>query len=129
MTSTHPRILVVEDNFDICEVLTLSLAVDGYEVEFRLNQSEGLAALSEKEFDLAVMDLGFEGEVDFGYIMSARKLKPLMPLIVYSAHAETRFAERAINAGATAFVPKPYLDELIEKILSVLREQIVQNPS
>jgi two-component system, NarL family, invasion response regulator UvrY len=62
--------------------------------------------ITEKEFDLAILDIGLPGRNGIDTLKEIRKLNPTLPVIILSAQKEERFGIRAIQAGANAFISK-----------------------
>src|SRR6478735_4751373 len=97
-----PKILVVDDDADIRELLKIRLAAEGYD-----------SALAwEESFDLIVLDLDLGLSGGDGYVLMGRlqALAPVatIPIVVLSAQPTNPNAAKSLAAGATAFVEKPF---------------------
>lgn len=103
------RLLVVDDDPTLREIATAKLGHAGYAVTCACDGAEGWTALKARAFDLALVDLEMP-EVD-GYELIARirgddRLRHL-PVVVVTTHSDEAAIDRALEAGANAFVTKP----------------------
>ncbi len=104
--------LVVDDNADTRKVLQHLLAAAGATVELGSSVSEGRAALEKKVPDIVLTDLAMPGEsglVLVQYIRNSDSQLSQIPIIVFSACAFQKDQDAAMQAGASVFVPKPFL--------------------
>lgn len=104
--------LVVDDNADTRMVLQHLLAAAGATVELSSSVSEGRAALEKKVPDIVLTDLAMPGEsglVLVQHIRNSESELSKIPIIVFSACAFQKDQEAALEAGASIFVPKPFM--------------------
>jgi CheY-like chemotaxis protein len=111
------RVLVVEDNPDLRELLADALADSGYGVEQVSNGAEALARLETSLPDVILLDLMLP-VMDGAEFLRARQDRPFLarvPVMVLTAHP---FHHRILDGlGATLVVRKPYnLDELLDAV-------------
>ncbi|MDQ3816955.1 MAG: response regulator [Acidobacteriota bacterium] len=106
------RVLCVDDNEDTLFILTRLLEQEGFDVSTAVNSELALELASLASFDLYILDTWFPD----GSGITLRESDPMTPIIVYSGAAYLNDRVVAINAGATAFVPKPYVEELLDTI-------------
>ena len=117
------KILIVDDEPDIRELLNIRLRRVGYDTAFATDAISAISAARKETPDLILLDLGLPGGE--GYVVMER-LKNIasvgwVPIIVVSARAATTHEERALAAGAAAFGAKPIdMDVLLGTIQSVL---------
>jgi signal transduction histidine kinase/DNA-binding NarL/FixJ family response regulator len=103
--------LVVDDNPDTRDVLTLILTAAGASVRTAQSVREGLAELEKAPVDIILTDLAMPGESGLVFIEQIRKSPAELsnlPVIVLSACAFEADREAALKAGASMFVPKPF---------------------
>lgn len=121
---TH-KILVVEDDEMVAEVVRVNLEADGYEVIHAANGSAGLAAVSQQIPDLIVLDVMMP-EVDGWTVLTRLRDDAAtrhLPVIMLSAKAMPADQVRGYNLGATAYLTKPFsAPELSEKVRQVLAD-------
>lgn len=117
------RILCVDDDEDICFVLTHLLGQENYEVIAVKVVSEALQLAQNESFNLYILDEWFPREAGLGLCRKIREFDPHTPIIFYSGAAFESDKEEALYAGAQAFVAKPYFDELIETVHRLLTDK------
>ena len=117
-------ILVVDDEPAICVVMGIILKLHGYAVYRAHNVSQAYSYLEETKPDLIVADImmpGVDGLTMIRQIKSKPELSDI-PTVVLSALATERDKAAALQAGANAFLAKPFtadeLKDVIEPILS-----------
>jgi len=113
MNKTH-KILVLDDDSDIIEQLTLVLGSEGYEVKAAGGQEEAEQALMTFKPDLAIVDLIME-EQDSGFVLchEIKKLYPETPVVLLtSVKAATGISFAAANAEQQSWVKA---DRLLDK--------------
>jgi DNA-binding NtrC family response regulator len=111
------RVLVVEDEFLIREMMAEALTEEGFEVRAVGNADDALALLARGEAcDVLFTDINLGGEVD-GAMLSwaARTLRPNLP-VLYASGAVSGLHQIKPVPGAT-FVPKPYRVDVIAGML------------
>lgn len=111
---TKKRVLCVDDEEDLREIITFYLNNVGYEVDTASNGQEALdlALKNDYEFVLTDLDMPVMNGVDF--IRQIRPLKPQLPIGIASAKI-TVFAQELVSLAVSATVPKPFSDEHIQK--------------
>lgn len=107
MSDAKHRILVVDDDAGMCELVTAALSKRGYIVESRTNVEAGLAALDTGEFDLVLADLNLGHGDGLDLCRRALEKQPELPVVVFTAFGSMDAAVGAIRAGAYDFLTKP----------------------
>lgn len=79
------RVLIVEDNTDMREVLTRFLENNGYRVQAYDSTEDGIDAVDENDFDIGLIDINLPGKSGFSLIEYIREQDKLMPLIAMTA--------------------------------------------
>ncbi len=120
------RVLVVDDERDLCEILQYNLEAEGYEVVTALSADEAL----HKEiasFDLLLLDVMMEGMSGFelAKMLRARQDTSHIPIIFITALDGEDDAVRGLNLGADDYIVKPLsLRELKARVKAVLRRTV-----
>jgi putative two-component system response regulator len=117
------RILVVEDDFATGELLHAILEQNDYQVTLRTDGVSALKALDEEPFDLALVDVMLPNLNGFQICERIRDdpRHELMPVIILTVLAESQHRIRALQAGATSFLNKPFDRlELLTQIHSLI---------
>jgi DNA-binding response OmpR family regulator len=110
------RILCVDDDEETCFMLDKLLEQENYEVRTARSVSEALQIAQNESFNLYILDAWFPVEAGLLLCRRIREFDPHTPVIFYSGAAFDSDRREALNAGANAFVAKPYVDELVETI-------------
>ena len=121
------RILVVEDDEPIQDVLHTFLSGRGFEVTLAQNGKAALDLLGAENFDLILTDLVMPGKGGMDVLKAATASQPDVPVIVMTGFATVQTAVEAMKIGAYDYLTKPFnLDELmivLDKALSVSQLQ------
>jgi CheY-like chemotaxis protein/HPt (histidine-containing phosphotransfer) domain-containing protein len=113
------RVLLVEDNELNQQVAGMTLKHFGLEVDVASNGKQAIEVLSQKQFDIVLMDV--QMPIMDGYEaarMVRQELKLDVPIIALTANALKGEAEKCLNAGMNDFVSKPFDETTLLKILS-----------
>jgi two-component system, OmpR family, response regulator BaeR len=114
------RVLCVDDHTDTGEMLEFLLKNSEFEVETAYSVQDALQAARCREFDLYVIDKRFPDGDGIELCRELRKLTPETPIIIYTADAYKVHRDEGIAAGADAYVPKPYIEDLLAKVNALL---------
>ncbi len=115
------RLLVVEDEASMLRVIELQLASAGYQVVKATSAEEALRKLEAGGIDLVLTDLKLPGMDGLELLARVRGQDASLPLIIMTAFGSIETAVRAMKAGASDYVLKPFaLDELMITIDKVL---------
>ncbi len=116
------RLLVVEDDASISQVLQDNLVYEGFEVECATTGDQALDKVQTFIPDLILLDLMLPGQSGFD-VCEALSNGPQRPaIIVLTARRDDKDKVRALNLGADDYVTKPFtLDELLARVNAVLR--------
>ena len=103
------KILIVDDDPDVRQGMHLRLKGSGYDTCFAADALSSIAVARKEEPDLIILDLGLPADDGF-VVMERLNRHPLLgviPVIVVSARDARANRERAIKAGANAYLQKP----------------------
>src|SRR5262245_45970084 len=101
------RILVIDDDQSMCELIQESLQRNGWEVIWRLRGDEGLELVREQNFDVVITDVNLEQMNGLDLCRNLTENRPDTPVIVITAFGNMSSAIAAIRAGAYDFINKP----------------------
>lgn len=104
----NARVLVVDDDPNMCELLESSLLRRGYDVVWRTSADGGLQALLETDFDVVVTDLNMPGTNGIDLCERVSANRPDVPVVMITAFGSLDTAVAAIRAGAYDFITKPF---------------------
>ncbi len=121
------RILVIEDDETVRDVLRSFLGEKGFEVTLAENGEAGLDMLRAEKFDLILTDLVMPGITGMDVLREVTAARISAPVIVMTAFGTVQTAVEAMRIGAFDYITKPFnLDELmivLDKALSVSKLQ------
>ncbi|GHC23086.1 DNA-binding response regulator [Kushneria pakistanensis] len=124
MSADRPRILIVDDEFQIRRFLRISLASQGHEVIEAATGGEGLVRAIGDQPDLVLLDLGLP-DIDGREVLQAICSQSDVPVIVVSVRASEREKVACLDAGASDYVTKPFgIQELLARVRAALRQQV-----
>jgi DNA-binding response OmpR family regulator len=121
MTSAK-RILIVEDDAHIAELLRLHLRDEGYEVAHAAEGDTGLRLLEGGGWDLLVLDLMLPGVDGLEICRKARAMTRYTPIIITSARSSELHRIIGLELGADDYLAKPFsMLELVARVKALLR--------
>ena len=103
-----PRVLVIDDEPRMVEVIAMVLRREGYEVTPETDAEKGLALHASEPFDLLITDLRMPGPDGLEVLRRAREVDPELPVILITAHGTISSAVEALREGAFDYVQKPF---------------------
>ena len=114
----NARVLIVDDEQNMCELLEADLGTRDFNVTWRTSATEALEDLASAEFDVVLTDLKMP-QID-GLELCARIVanRPDVPVIVMTAFGSMETAIAAIRAGAYDFVTKPFEMDILALTLA-----------
>ncbi|MDX1642868.1 MAG: sigma-54 dependent transcriptional regulator [Thermoanaerobaculia bacterium] len=126
MPHDSPAILVADDQSDVRESIRLLLKGEGYAVRLADSPGAALAAVEERDFDAALIDLNYTRDTTSGregldLLASLKKIDAGLPVVVMTAWGSIELAVEAMRRGAADFFEKPWDNE---RVLAILRTQV-----
>jgi excisionase family DNA binding protein len=115
-TAGRPRILVVDDEASIRDLLAKTLALAEYDVDLAPDGRTALDRLRLFPYDLLVTDLRMPGVDGLTVIKEARRLKADIPVIIITGFSSEASAIEAVNLGVSGYLTKPFR---VPRVLSV----------
>ncbi len=117
----RPSLLLVDDDAELCAMMTEFFAQAGFAVECACNGAEGLARAMNGAYDLVILDVMLPALDGFAVLEQLRRRKDL-PVIMLTARVQHKDRIQGLNAGADDYLPKPFdPDELLARVRAVLR--------
>ena len=115
------RLLVVDDDAEILEVLEMRLAAMGFEVTATSDATQAVEAVERASHDLALVDLRMEPTNGIALMEALHSRQPRLPVLIMTAHGTIETAVDAVQRGAFDYLTKPFVrDELRNKITRAL---------
>jgi two-component system OmpR family response regulator len=121
-TSSDRRVLVVDDEPNIVEVVTMALRFQGFEVESAATGREALSAVSRFRPHLMVLDVMLPDMEGFEVASRLGAQRAGVPIIFLTARDATEDKVRGLTGGGDDYMTKPFsLEELVARIRTILR--------
>jgi two-component system, OmpR family, response regulator MprA len=122
------KVLVIEDEDNIVELIKLGLRYEGFEVEAASDGLEGLSAAQRIDPDMVILDLGLQpGGIDGLEVCRRLRMNPTtqdLPILMLTARDEPHDRVLGLDTGADDYLTKPFsFDELVARIRAILRRQ------
>ena len=115
------RILVVDDDVALAEMIGIILQNEGYEVVFCADGSAALTQFQEHNPDLVLLDVMLPGMDGFDVCRAIRRVSDA-PIVMLTARSDTADVVTGLEAGADDYVPKPFKPkELVARVRARLR--------
>ena len=116
------KILVVDDDEALSEMIGIVLRNDGFEPTFCADGSQALAMFRSSRPDLVLLDLMLPG-MDGIEVCRAIRAESDTPIVMLTAKSDTSDVVRGLESGADDYVPKPFKPaELVARVRARLRE-------
>ena len=123
------KILVIDDDPDVLIAMRLLLKSHVAEITAEKNPSNLPAKVSEKKFDVIILDMNFNGLVNTGnegifWLNRIKELSPETDVILITAYGDIELAIRSLKEGASDFIIKPWKnDKLIESLSNIVKKR------
>lgn len=104
----RPRILIVDDEQAVRELLAKTLTMADYDVDTAPDGPTALDRLRAAEYDLLITDLKMPGMDGLSVIREARRVRPDLALIIITGYSTEASAIEAINLGVSGYLTKPF---------------------
>jgi excisionase family DNA binding protein len=104
----RPRILVVDDEASIRDLLSKTLALAEYDVDLAPDGRSALDRLRITPYDLLITDLKMPGVDGLTVIREGRRLRPDIPVIIITGYSTEASAIEAVNLGVSGYLTKPF---------------------
>ncbi|MHA3116723.1 sigma-54-dependent Fis family transcriptional regulator [Acinetobacter sp. ANC 4635] len=117
MTTQQPRVLLVDDEKDLCMLMQMSLKRIGIQAEVAYNITQAKQQLKAQRFDACLTDLNLPDGDGIQLVRHVTEYYPNTPIAVITAYGNMEIAIAALKAGAFDFVSKPVRSEDLQQLL------------
>lgn len=115
------RILIVDDEESIREVLATILEEEGYVAETAKNGKEAMEKSETKFYNLALIDIRLPDMEGTELLSAIKETTPKMVKIIMTGYPSLQNAVEAVNKGANAYILKPFK---VEDVLKTIKEEL-----
>lgn len=121
------KILVVDDDPEMCGMLSEVLKGEGFSVVTTSESLEALKILKKEEFDVIITDLKMKGLRGLDLLGQANKVASLTPVIIITAFGTIESAIKAMKMGAYDYITKPFrIDEIVLTVRKALENRLLK---
>jgi len=114
-------ILVIDDDLDMCNLMMRFLKKKGFETDYALNGSKGIAKYKESGFDVVLCDFRLGDKEGHEVLKEIKTINPKALVIIITGYSDIKTAVEMIKAGAFDYITKPLVpDEVINVIQRAL---------
>ncbi|MCZ6477805.1 MAG: sigma-54 dependent transcriptional regulator [Gemmatimonadetes bacterium] len=119
--SDKPVLLLIDDEQGVIDTLSLLLNEEGFEVVSALTGADGLERFDEVRPDIVLTDIRMPKMTGVEVLQEIRERDPNTPVVLLTAQASLQSAIQAVNAGATHYVQKPWVND---ELVAILRRSL-----
>ena len=130
MFTPHFRVLCVDDEPDVCAMLSELLKLSGIQCECAGTAAVAWAMIRAERFDLYLLDAWLPDQDGFEFCSQIRAIDSSTPILFYSGAAYDSDKLKGIAAGANAYLVKPEVKKLVEtmsRLVATAREAAMPN--
>ena len=121
-------ILIIDDDAVILKFMKIVLEMEGYECETAISSQAALERVQRTPFDIMITDIVMPGMNGLELTGKAKGIRPNMSVIITTGFVDNFSYDKAIEAGASDFIKKPFTEkELIARIKHVKMQQEIRN--
>jgi two-component system response regulator HydG len=119
------RVLIIDDDMDMCTLLSRFLTRNGYETDVAYSGQKGIAKFEEENFDAVLCDFRL-GNMDGKEVMLAiKRIKPETIVLIITGYSDVKTAIDVIKQGAFDYITKPLIPD---EVISVLNKALNESP-
>lgn len=126
----NKTILIVDDEKDLCTILSDSLSRDRYRVVTAFNGKMGLQLVKKEKPDLILLDIKMPGMDGIEVLRKIKKMKKEIVVIMFTAYGTLETARKAMKFGAYDYVTKPVdlflLKSLVKEVLGKASKSVTK---
>jgi two-component system OmpR family response regulator len=121
-TAEHVRVLVVDDEPNIVDVISMALRYEGFDVESAATGADAIAAVAARRPQLLLLDVMLPDIDGFEVARRLASARADVPIIFLTARDSTEDVVHGLTVGGDDYVTKPFsLEELVARIRTILR--------
>lgn len=117
------RILIIDDDMDICQLLSRFLQRKGFETDSAFSGNKGIAKFREQKFDLVLCDFRLGDKEGREVLKEIKGINPLTAVIIITGYSDIKTAVEVIKHGAFDYITKPLIPE---EVLSVINKALAE---
>ena len=107
------KILIIDDEPEICKMVTEFLFDAGYAASYALNGPDGLAMIKKDSPSLVLLDIGMSGMNGIEVMRLIHEQFPALPVVILTGHRDTEMVKKIAELGACEYLTKPINPETL----------------
>ncbi|MFN0082354.1 MAG: response regulator, partial [Ferruginibacter sp.] len=121
--STKKKILIIDDDLDMCMVLSKFLLRNGYDVETANSGAKGIAKFKDDNFDIVICDFRLGDKDGKDILKEIKIISPDTIVLIITGYSDIKIAVDVIKMGAFDYITKPLIpDEVLNVLETALNE-------
>jgi two-component system response regulator HydG len=119
------KILIIDDDMDMCMLLSKFLARNGYDVETAHSGAKGLAKFREENFDIVICDFRLGDRDGKEILQEIKSISPATIVLIITGYSDIKVAVDVIKMGAYDYITKPLIPDEVLNVLNNALDQPV----
>jgi two-component system, NtrC family, response regulator HydG len=124
-TTLMKRILIIDDDMDMCNLLSRFLQKKGFETDASHSGNKGIAKFKESKFDVVLCDFRLGDKEGREVLKEIKNIDPYAIVIIITGYSDIKTAVDVIKSGAFDYITKPLIPE---EVLNVIGRALQQTP-
>lgn len=116
------KILIVDDDKDLCKIVSDVLKEEGYAVKIANDGESAINILKDQKFNLMILDYKLGEKNGLQVFEESKQIDPSLIIVMISAYGNTKVRARAKELGTYSFLDKPFN---IKKLVTIVNKAIV----
>jgi len=117
------KILIIDDDLDICFLLSRFLTRNGYDVDMAHTGGKGIAKFKEDKFDIVICDYRLGDKEGKDVLLEIKAIAPEVIFLIITGYSDIKTAVEVIKSGAYDYITKPLIPEEVLNVLSTALKQ------
>ncbi|MCW5797375.1 MAG: response regulator [Nitrospira sp.] len=127
--ATRKRLLIVDDDPDIRQLLVDRLSADGYEVATAVDGNQAIKMIRACRFSGVLLDIGMPGINGLEVLRQVRTSNQQLPIVIITAAESKDLAVRSMGLGAQAYILKPFDPNELEQVVNHWFARVISRPN
>lgn len=117
------RILIIDDDMDMCALLSRFLQRKGFETDTAYTGNSGIAKFKEHQFDIVLCDFRLGDKEGYDVLREIKSVKPTATVIIITGYSDIKTAVDIIKQGAFDYITKPLIPDEVLNVIKKSQEQ------
>ncbi|MFT3747613.1 MAG: sigma-54 dependent transcriptional regulator [Agriterribacter sp.] len=117
------RILIIDDDMDMCTLLSRFLQRKGFETDTAYNGNSGIAKFKENPYDIVLCDFRLGDKEGYDVLREIKSVKPTATVIIITGYSDIKTAVDIIKQGAFDYITKPLIPDEVLSVIKKSQEQ------